>query len=81
MKEKIKVYWYMNRYKLLSIRRFTYEIANNTTKFSYDEFYEMSGITVEEYDDNVELYQNMRYEDIKAYLSNKQEVENNNNIE
>lgn len=71
MKEKIKVYWYMNRYKLLSIRRFTYEIANNTTKFSYDEFYEMSGIIVEEYDNNVELYQNMKYEDIKAYLSNK----------
>ena len=71
MKEKIKVYWYMNKYKLLSIRRFTYEIANNTTKFSYEEFYEMSGITVEEYDRNVELYQNMKYEDIKEYLSNK----------
>ena len=69
MKEKIKVYWYMNRYKLLSIRRFTYKIANNTTKFSYDEFYEMSGITVEEYDANIELYQNMKYEDIKAYLN------------
>lgn len=78
MKEKIKVYWYMNRYELFKIRKYVYKIANNTTKFSYDEFYEMSGITVEEYDANIELYQNMRYEDIKAYLSNKQDVENNN---
>lgn len=78
MKEKIRIYWYMNRYELFKIRKYVYKIANNTTKFSYDEFYEMSGITVEEYDVNIELYQNMRYEDIKAYLSNKQEVENNN---
>lgn len=72
MKDRIRLYWFMNRYEMKDIRRFTYEVGNNTTKYSYEEFYEMTGITVEEYDANVQLYSVMRYEDIKAYLAEKE---------
>lgn len=93
MKDRIRLYWFMNRYEMKDIRRFTYKVGNNTTKYSYEEFFEMTGITVEEYDSNVELYSVMRYEDIKAYLAeketeaedtngeNSENVENSDNID
>lgn len=80
-KLRIKKYWFENRYEMKSIRRFTYVEYNETTKFSYEEFFEMTGIIVEEYDSNVELYSVMRYEDIKAYLAEKEAEEEDTNSE
>ena len=62
-------------YTIAQMRMMTCENGTNK-KFSYDEFYNVVGITVEEYDNNVDIYKDMRYEDVKEYLSNK-----NTNIE
>ena len=69
-------FWKKNYYTLAQMRSITDEVPANKRRFNYAQFEYLVGITVEEYDNNVELYKNMKYEDIKEYLSNK-----NSNIE
>ena len=65
----VKLYTW-NHYTLAQMRSITTENGTNK-KFSYDEFYDVVGITVEEYDANVDYFKNMKYEDMQEYLSNK----------
>lgn len=67
-KEQLKKYWTRGYYTVAQMRSVT--TCNGTSKkFSYDEFYEVIGITVAEYDNNVDVYKDMKYKDIQAYLA------------
>lgn len=63
-------YWFKNYYYVKQIREKTTELGSKK-RFSYEQFIEMTGITVDEYDANVDLYADMKYEDIKAYLESQ----------
>lgn len=63
LKEIYKIGWERDAYTCSNLRGKTTESGNNNTRFSYSEFKEMSGITVNEYDSDIEKYQDMRYSD------------------
>ena len=59
--------YYKNYYTLAQMRNVTNE-NGGTKMYSYVEFREIIGISVQYYDDNVELFKDMKYLDIKAWL-------------
>ena len=56
-------YWKKDKYTVAQVRSVTKEVGT-TKKFSYEEFYSLTGITVEEYDANVEKYENLVCSDL-----------------
>ena len=56
-------YWKKDKYTVAQVRSVTREVGT-TKKFSYEEFYSLTGITVEEYDANVEKYENLVCSDL-----------------
>ena len=56
-------YWKKGKYTVAQVRSVTREVGT-TKKFSYEEFYSLTGITVEEYDENVEKYENLVCSDL-----------------
>lgn len=66
LKDIYKDGWKSNFYKASNLRGKTTENGNTTNRFSYDEFKQMTGITVNEYDLNKEKYKDYTYSDFIA---------------
>ena len=71
--KKLLVRCYKNNlYTLAQMRSISTPTGTNRA-FTYEEFAWVVGITIEEYDANVDFYKDMRYEDINLYLAEKEQ--------
>lgn len=63
-------YWKKDMYTMSQIRSVTREAATSK-KFNYNEFYENTGVTVEEYDANMDKFKDMVCSDLinQRYLT------------
>ena len=78
LKEMWLYFWYRNYYDMFQFRNHTTETGNSKNKYSYEEFKTNTGITVEEYDSNVDLYKDMKYKDVVEYLKNNKPNDSDN---
>lgn len=68
LKDLVARYWKKGFYTMAKMRSWTQEIPTDK-RYSYDEFYEHTGVTVEDYDANVDIYKDMNYPEVTAYLA------------
>ena len=66
-KKYCTMFWYRNFYTVEQMRKISKE-GGGVKCYSFEEFYEMTGITVDEYDANPKLFADMKYEDIKKWV-------------
>ena len=67
IKEYFKLFYKRNFYELWKVRNATTE-KGTAKKLSFKEFYELVGITVKYYEDNIDLFKDMRHDDIVLWL-------------
>ena len=67
IKQCVIYYYNLNYYTIDMMRNVTRE-EGGKKKFSYDEFYEIIGITVDYYDTNVDAFKDMKHDDMVKWL-------------
>ena len=73
-KNNLAKLWSWGKYTVVNMRTMTCE-EGTSKKFSYVEFGEVVGISVDTYDSNVEYFEDMRYDDMQTYLENQNVTE------